>query len=73
MVLKADYFKAFKVVVTEILVYQELRELYYRKIVEPTFTMAEKYSQRWAEQHIFKPIDTSMTMRAISGMVLGLI
>jgi hypothetical protein len=41
MVLKADYFKAFKVVVSEILVNQELRELYYRKIVEPTFTMAE--------------------------------
>jgi AcrR family transcriptional regulator len=73
MVLKADNFEAFKVVVSEILVNQELRELYYRKIVEPTFTMAEKYSQRWVEQHIFKPIDISMTMRAISGMVLGLI
>jgi hypothetical protein len=41
MVLKADYFKAFKVVVSEILVNQFLIELYYRKIVEPTFTMAE--------------------------------
>src|SRR5205823_9371335 len=37
-VLKADNFEVFKVVVSEILVNQELRELYYRKIVEPTFT-----------------------------------
>ena len=73
MLLKADNFEVFKVVVSEILVNQELRELHYRKIVEPTFTMAERHFQRWAEQHIFKPIDISMTMRAISGMVLGLI
>ena len=73
MVLKADNFEVFRVVVSEVLVNQELRELYYRKIVEPTFTMAERYFQQWAEQHLFKPIDISLTMRAISGMVLGLI
>lgn len=73
MVLKADNFEIFRVVVSEILVNQELRELYYRKIIEPTFIMAERHFQRWAEQHIFKPIDLSLTMRAISSMVLGLI
>lgn len=41
--------------------------------VEPTFTMAERCFRRWATQHIFKPIDISMTMRTISGMVLDLI
>ena len=73
MVLKGDNFEVFRVVISEILVNQELRELHYRKIVEPTFTMAERYFQQWAEQHIFKPIDISLTMRAISGMVIGLI
>lgn len=73
MVVKADNFEVFRVVVSEILVNQELRELYYRKIVEPTFTLAERYFQRWAEQHPIKPVDISLTMRAISGMVLGLI
>ena len=73
MVLKADNFEVFRVVVSEILVNQELRELYYRKIVEPTFTLAEKHFQRWTEQHPIKPVDISLTMRAISGMVLGLI
>ena len=73
MVLKADNFEVFKVVISEILVNQELRELYYRKIVEPTFAMAERHFQQWAEQHILKPVDISLTMRAIAGMVLGLI
>ena len=36
-------------------------------------TIAEKYFQMWAEQHIIQPIDISLTIRAISGMVLGLI
>lgn len=52
MVLKANNFEVFKVVISEVLVNQELRELYYRKIVEPTFTMAGRYVQQWAEQHI---------------------
>lgn len=73
MVIKADNFQVFKVVISETLVNQELRELHYRKIVEPTFAIAEKYFQGWAEQHILKPIDISLTMRAIAGMVLGLI
>ncbi len=72
-VLKADNFEVFKVVTSEILVNAELRELHYRKIVEPTFSIAERYFQQLAEQHSFKPIDMRMTMRAIAGMVLGLI
>ena len=35
--------------------------------------MAETYFQQWASQHIIKPINISLAMRAISGMVLGLI
>ena len=73
MVIKADNFKVFKVILSEILVNSELRQLYYQKIVEPTFVMAERYFQEWAEQQHFKPIDSSLTMRAIAGMVLGLI
>src|SRR5439155_17116 len=48
LVLKGDNFEVFRVVVSEILVNKELRQLYYQKIVEPTFTMAEKYFQQWA-------------------------
>jgi hypothetical protein len=72
-VLQADNFEAFRVVLSEIMVNKELRELYYRKIIEPTFSMAEAYVQQLADQHIIKPINISLAMRAISGMVLGLI
>ena len=72
-VLQAGNFEVFRVVLSEIMVNKELRELYYRKILEPTFSMAEAYFQQWAAQHIIKPINISLAMRAISGMVLGLI
>jgi hypothetical protein len=71
--LKADNFETLRVVLSEILVNRELRELYYQKIVQPTMNLAEKYFQQWAEQHLIKPFDTGLTVRAISGMVLGLI
>lgn len=72
-VLQAGNFEVFRVVVSEIMVNKELRELYYRKILEPTFSMAEAYFQQWAAQHIIEPTNISLAMRAISGMVLGLI
>jgi AcrR family transcriptional regulator len=70
---QAGNFEVFRIVLSEIMVNKELRELYYRKILEPTFSMAETYFQQWEAQHIIKPINISLAMRAISGMVLGLI
>ena len=72
-VLQARNFEIFKVVFSEIMVNRELRELFYQKILEPTFVMAEAYFQQWSAQHIIKPVNICLTMRAISGMVLGLI
>jgi AcrR family transcriptional regulator len=66
-------FEVFRIVLSEIMVNKELRELYYRKILEPTFSMAETYFKQWAAKNIIKPINVSLAMRAISGMVLGLI
>ena len=72
-VLQAGNFEVFRVVLSEIMVNKELRELYCQQILEPTFSMAEAYFQQRTAQHIFKPINISLAMRAISGMVLGLI
>ena len=72
-VLKADNFELFRVVVSEILVNKELRDLYYQKIIEPTNILAERYFEQWTGQGIIKPTNASLTMRAISGMVIGLI
>ncbi len=71
--LRADNFEVFKVVLSEVMVNKELRELFQRNILEPTFAIAETYVQQWAAQHIARSVDLSLTMRAVSGMVLGLI
>ncbi len=71
--LQTGNFEVFRIVLSEIMVNKELRELYHRKILEPTFSMAETYFQQSASQHIIKPININLAMRAISGMVLGLI
>jgi len=73
MVPKADNFALFRVVISEILVNRELRERYYRHILEPTMAMAEAAFQQWEAQHALKPINIRLTTRAVSGMVLGLI
>jgi AcrR family transcriptional regulator len=65
--------EVFQVVLSEILVNKELRDQYYRQIVEPTFMLAEKYFQALIDQHRVRPIDVRLTMRAISSMFLGLI
>ena len=68
-----DNLEVFQVVLSEIMVNKELREQYYRQIVEPTFTLAEKYFQTLIDQHKARPVDVALTMRAISSMFLGLI
>ncbi len=72
-VLQGGNFEVFKVVLSEIMVNKDLRELFYQKILEPTYAIVEVYFQQWATQHIIKPINISLSMRAISGMVLGII
>ena len=72
-VLKADNFEIFKVVISEILVNKELRDLYYRKIIEPTNLLAERYFEHWTGQGIIKHGNAGLATRAISGMVVGII
>lgn len=72
MTLKADNFELFRVVMSEIMVNPELRTLYYQTILEPTIQLAEPIFQRWADQQAIKPVDIKLLIRAISGMVMGL-
>lgn len=70
---RADNFALFRVVISEILVNEDLRAVYYQKILEPTLAMAEGYFQQWAAHHAIAPDNIRLTTRALSGMVLGLI
>lgn len=68
----ADDFKLFKVVVSEIMIDEELRRLYHEQILEPTLSFAETYLQRWAAHQSIDSLDIALTVRSISGLVMGL-
>lgn len=73
MALRAGNFELFRVVISEIMVNRELRELYYQKLLGPALTAAEPYFQQWVARGVIRPVDLGLTMRALSGMMLGLI
>jgi AcrR family transcriptional regulator len=70
---EASNFELFKVIVSEILVNQEMRERYYEQLVAPAISLGEQFFKQWAEQHHLNPIHTKLLMRATSSMVIGLI
>lgn len=72
-VFESSNFELFKVVVSEILVNQEMRERYYQHILAPTINLGEQFFRQWAEQHDLDPLHTKLLMHAISSMVMGLI
>lgn len=71
--LEDDHFALFRVIVSEMMVNNELRDLYYQHILEPTLQIAEGYLQGWSDQHQTPLMNISLTVRAISGMVMGII
>jgi AcrR family transcriptional regulator len=73
MGLKKDNFALFRIVVSEMMVNEELRTLYYKQIMEPTLTLAEAAFQELAAQRGLSQLKMQLTIRAISGMILGLI
>ena len=72
MGLKKDNFALFRIVVSEMMVNEELRTLYYKQIMEPTLTLAEAAFQELAAQRGLSQQKMQLTIRAISGMILGL-
>jgi len=62
-----------KIVLSEVMVNQDLRELYFEKVIAPTFALAETYFQRWMDAGLIRDFDVPLTMRLITSMVLGLL
>ncbi len=73
MALKDDNFGLFRVVMSEIMVNPELRMLYHQRILEPSLTMTEAYFQQLVAQGLIKPVNIGLLVRAISGLIMGLI
>jgi TetR/AcrR family fatty acid metabolism transcriptional regulator len=70
--LKRQNFELFGVVMSELIVNKELRDLYEQKILQPTLMMGEMVFQHWASEHALTPDQIRLTVRLISSMMMGL-
>lgn len=68
LALKQDNFALFRIIISEIMVNEELRVLYHQQILEPTLALAESF---FATQRR-SAIETKLIIRAISALMLGL-
>jgi AcrR family transcriptional regulator len=65
--------EVFQVVLSEVLVNPELRELYLQQVVAPTFTLAETYFAQLVEAGKVRRLDIPLTLRVIAAAFLGLL
>ncbi len=72
MALKGDNFALFRVIVSEMMVSESLRELYFKQILEPAIVGGEQLLQQWAARNAIKSTNIALTTRAVSAIILGL-
>lgn len=70
--LNENDFELFRVIVSETMVNEEVRRLYYDQILEPTIGFAETYLTQWANHQEVASLDITLTVRCISSLVTGL-
>jgi AcrR family transcriptional regulator len=63
----------FRVVLSEMLVNAELRELYLRQVVDPTMRIAEENFRSRIKQGEVRETDAPLAMRSVAGAVLGVL
>jgi TetR/AcrR family fatty acid metabolism transcriptional regulator len=65
--------EVFRVVLSEMLVNAELRELYLHRVVDPTMKIAEQNFRSRMEQEEVRKTDAPLAMRSVAGAVLGVL
>ena len=65
--------EVFRVVLSEMLVNAELRELYLRRVVEPTMRVAEENFRSRMEQGEARETDVPLAVRSAAGALLGVL
>lgn len=71
LALKRDNFALFRIVISECMVNEEMRRLYYGQILEPTLALAEVFLGDYAAERGISSVQLKLSLRAISGMMLG--
>lgn len=69
----ADQYELFRIVISEMMVNQELRNLYQKTIMQPTFEMVTPVLQHWMDQGRIRPMPVELLARLLSSTVFGLI
>ncbi len=72
-VLTQDGLEAFQVVLSEVLVNAEMREMYVQRVVVPTFALAETHFMQLVEAGKLQSLDIPLALRTIAATVLGLL
>jgi len=65
--------EVFQAVLPEMLVNEDLRELYYQQVLVPTFTVAEHYFRAQSGAGQIRSIDVPLAVRAVAGLLFGLL
>jgi AcrR family transcriptional regulator len=73
MVLKQHNFALFRIIVSEMMVNEELRNLYFQQILKPTLELGEAFLLQHTAKHGMSPLKASLTIRVISSMIFGVI
>ena len=72
LALRGDNFELFRVVMSEIMVNDELRAQYAQQVLTPTLNVAELAFQHWVELGLIDTEQGRLIVRVLSGMVMGL-
>lgn len=67
-----ENFEAFQALLPDLLANPKLRVQYSQDVIQPSFELAEGFFQEWVARGVLKPVDVPLTIRAMTGMFLGL-
>lgn len=73
LALQGDNFDLFRVVMSEIMINDELRTQYRQQVLTPTLAFAEMALQHWADQGLIQVEQAQIVVRTLSGLVMGMI
>jgi AcrR family transcriptional regulator len=65
--------RLFQVVLAEALANQDLREMYSRQVVQPTYALAEDFFRQWVAEGSVRPVDPALAVRVVSALFLGVL
>jgi TetR/AcrR family fatty acid metabolism transcriptional regulator len=69
--MKEENFALFRVIVSEAMVNDELRTLYYEQILQPTLDIAEHVFKEWSDKGVIQVENPALLARIAAGMMLG--